>query len=379
MEDLLASIIKFDGTRNQDVVQWLQYTEEVFDRLQFQTSHKYIIIEFFLTDDAAIWFKHTRLNIPNWFTFKRELIEFFPSRRRDRHQSTINEEPQKLEQEQDVLQVPTSYSTMSHKALDHSTACINHCISEVMPNSTWLQGTESWHIHEIKPQRELFIKQAREENLLIHERSIETEPDVFRPKSTESWHFHDIKPQRKASLCSLTDTEALAMKQNDLVTTEQPYIFEEVLVSKPQIDPTFISETTVHSPASLNSNIQEHKLRQKLDTGVICHALSTSKCKLRSITSHRLHGSFSSAKLYNVSSNQSSRLFNYDHTILSFIFFSFFGFEILHYPALVYGLIMHAKSFWAKNSKEYKLYSSPYVITIVLLRELESLLVYGIT
>ncbi|CAF3995297.1 unnamed protein product, partial [Rotaria sp. Silwood1] len=187
---------------------------------------------------------------------------------------------------------------MKHSVNEDQLPKIVILANEIESNSQWPDGTQSWHIHEIKPQRELFIKQAREENLLIQKRSIETEPDVFWPNGTESWHFHDIKPQRKlferkASVRSLTDTKALAMKQNDPVTTEQPYILQEVLVSKPQIDPTFISETTVHPPASLNSNIQEHKLRQKLDTGIISHALSTSKCKLRPITSHGLHGSFS--------------------------------------------------------------------------------------
>ncbi|CAF1372081.1 unnamed protein product, partial [Rotaria sp. Silwood1] len=171
---------------------------------------------------------------------------------------------------------------MKHSVNEDQLPKIVILANEIESNSQWPDGTQSWHIHEIKPQRELFIKQAREENLLIQKRSIETEPDVFWPNGTESWHFHDIKPQRKlferkASVRSLTDTKALAMKQNDPVTTEQPYILQEVLVSKPQIDPTFISETTVHPPASLNSNIQEHKLRQKLDTGIISHALSTSK------------------------------------------------------------------------------------------------------
>jgi hypothetical protein len=123
MEELIRSLIKFDGARNHDVVKWLQYIEEVFDRLQAQASHKYVALSYFLTSDAAIWFKHNKSSIPDWFTLKRELIKAFPSSSSsgllDRHQLTVKEELQTLGQEQDILRVPASSSTMPHKAFDN--------------------------------------------------------------------------------------------------------------------------------------------------------------------------------------------------------------------------------------------------------------------
>ncbi|CAF3589952.1 unnamed protein product [Rotaria sp. Silwood1] len=132
MEDLITSLIKFDGTRNQDVVKWLQYIQEIFNRVQLQASYNYIAVHYFLTNDAATWFRHTEANIPDWFTFKREIIEAFPSSSSsfsshllDHHQLTIKEEPQKLGQEQDVLHAPTSCSTMSNKTLDNDNTSFN--------------------------------------------------------------------------------------------------------------------------------------------------------------------------------------------------------------------------------------------------------------
>ncbi|CAF4906134.1 unnamed protein product, partial [Rotaria sp. Silwood1] len=53
MKDLITSLIKFDGIRNQNVVKWLKYIEEGFDRVQLQASHKYIAVQYFLTNDDA--------------------------------------------------------------------------------------------------------------------------------------------------------------------------------------------------------------------------------------------------------------------------------------------------------------------------------------
>lgn len=132
MEDLIRSLIKFDCARNQDVIKWLQYIETVFDGLQLQASHKYIAVPSFLTNDAAIWFKHNQSNIPNWFAFKREIIAFFSSSYSslssnflDRLELPVYEEPHKLGQEQDVLCVPAPGSTMSNKVLDNDNSSLD--------------------------------------------------------------------------------------------------------------------------------------------------------------------------------------------------------------------------------------------------------------
>jgi hypothetical protein len=75
--------------------------------------------------------------------------------------------------------------------------------------SFWPAGTESWHIHEIKPQRQYFTSKPWIDNLVTnnepHGNHYESfidlrtndESDSYWPAGTESWHIHEIKPQRE--------------------------------------------------------------------------------------------------------------------------------------------------------------------------------------
>ncbi|CAF4299431.1 unnamed protein product, partial [Rotaria sordida] len=115
MEKLIRSIIKFTGNRNQDVINWLQYIDEVFDGFQLQASEKHRVVSYFLTSYAAVWFKHIKPNTSDWPTFKREIIAYFSpsfssfsSCSLDRYQLALNEEPQKLKQEYDAPHVSAS-------------------------------------------------------------------------------------------------------------------------------------------------------------------------------------------------------------------------------------------------------------------------------
>ncbi|CAF1082397.1 unnamed protein product [Rotaria sp. Silwood1] len=132
MEELIRSLIKFDGILNQDVIQWLAYIEEVFDRIQLQASNKYVAVQYFLTNGAATWFRYSKSNILDCFTFKRQISDAFPSPSSffsshllDRHQLTARKEPQKLEQELDILHVPASSPTMSQKELDNDNTSLD--------------------------------------------------------------------------------------------------------------------------------------------------------------------------------------------------------------------------------------------------------------
>ncbi|CAF1609084.1 unnamed protein product, partial [Rotaria magnacalcarata] len=84
--------------------------------------------------------------------------------------------------------------------------------STVNSDSFWPAGTESWHIHEIKPQRQDFTSKPWIDNLVTNnephrdlsesfiDRRTNDEPGPYWPAGTESWHIHEIKPQRECFL-----------------------------------------------------------------------------------------------------------------------------------------------------------------------------------
>ncbi|CAF4903169.1 unnamed protein product, partial [Rotaria socialis] len=77
MEEVIRSLIKFGGTLNEDVVKWLHDMEEIFDRVQFRPSNKFIVAQSYLTKTAAMWFRFNKSNIPEWSTFQIEIVKAF--------------------------------------------------------------------------------------------------------------------------------------------------------------------------------------------------------------------------------------------------------------------------------------------------------------
>ncbi|CAF2843641.1 unnamed protein product, partial [Rotaria sp. Silwood2] len=76
-KETIKSLLKFGGARNEDVVTWLHDAEEVFDRAQLRSSNKYIAVQYYLTHTAEKWFRLNKSSIPDWSTFKREIIKAF--------------------------------------------------------------------------------------------------------------------------------------------------------------------------------------------------------------------------------------------------------------------------------------------------------------
>ncbi|CAF4090355.1 unnamed protein product [Rotaria magnacalcarata] len=63
----------FGGARNDNVIQWLQDTEAIFDRVKLQSMNKYIVVQQYLVGTTDKWFRlnenviedSTVVNIPN--------------------------------------------------------------------------------------------------------------------------------------------------------------------------------------------------------------------------------------------------------------------------------------------------------------------------
>ncbi|CAF4253363.1 unnamed protein product, partial [Rotaria sordida] len=61
----------------EDVIKWLQDTEDVFDRVQLQSANKYIAPQSYLTATPAIWFRYNKSAVRDWFTFKIGIFKAF--------------------------------------------------------------------------------------------------------------------------------------------------------------------------------------------------------------------------------------------------------------------------------------------------------------
>ncbi|CAM4805419.1 unnamed protein product [Rotaria magnacalcarata] len=77
VQEQIRALTMFFGTRYEDVNQWLQDTEEIFDRVQLKPSNKYLAVQSYLTGTADTWFRLHKSNIPDWSTFKKEILEVF--------------------------------------------------------------------------------------------------------------------------------------------------------------------------------------------------------------------------------------------------------------------------------------------------------------
>ena len=62
---------------------------------------------------------------------------------------------------------PDSTERLRMMTEQKTTAMVNHNTPEIASDSTWPNGIESWHFHEMKPQRELFVEKDRLEKLVI--------------------------------------------------------------------------------------------------------------------------------------------------------------------------------------------------------------------
>ncbi|CAF2777582.1 unnamed protein product [Rotaria sp. Silwood2] len=76
-KEQIKNLAKFGGGPEEDVIKWLQEVEEVFDRAQLQPSNKYLAVQSYLVESAAKWFRHNKLNICDWSTFKIEILKVY--------------------------------------------------------------------------------------------------------------------------------------------------------------------------------------------------------------------------------------------------------------------------------------------------------------
>ncbi|CAF3712429.1 unnamed protein product [Rotaria socialis] len=77
VQEQVRALTMFFGSRYEDFSQWLQDTEEIFDRVQLKPSNKYLAVQSYLKGTADTWFRLHKSNKLDWFTFKKEILEVF--------------------------------------------------------------------------------------------------------------------------------------------------------------------------------------------------------------------------------------------------------------------------------------------------------------
>jgi hypothetical protein len=384
MEELLGAIIKFDGARNHDVVEWLQYIEEIFDRHQLQASLKYAVVPYFLTSYAASWFKYIKPNNSDWLTFKREIIAFFsPSYSSslpcslDRHHLEIHEVPEgKLEQ---PLKLERQNSCVEP---EQSSVELN---IKVESDSFWPEGTESWYIHEIKPQRESLSNRNHEEPLPLSQLVDHLhEPNCFARRSKLN----------QASLCAPVVSETVVQHDRGLEFQHEVYVQQNQCASSLHL--IQINEATPQHYYICDVRNEFEQARPTLDTTTRRCLLNLfqhrRRSKLHKRTNVSLRPSYDSSTVRLCSRFLNEFMYMIDITVTClplFLLFVLTHLGIVYCPihtfdhtrgtAFVVGCIFFTQALSTVRLHQHFKNTKPYMATVEILRNLESLLIYGLS
>ena len=77
VKEELKTLPKFGGGKSEDVVKWLKKINDVFDQAQLNPSNKYLAVQSYLTDTAALWFSYNKNDITDWSTFQAAIIKAY--------------------------------------------------------------------------------------------------------------------------------------------------------------------------------------------------------------------------------------------------------------------------------------------------------------
>ena len=308
---------------------------------------------------------------------------------------------------------------------------------EERPGSSWPVGTESWYVHEIKPQRTLCVAQEKQRvshqdctltDLSQHISDTEDEAtsDLFWPLGNESWFIHEIKPQREP-LALKSCVEKLMMPQST-TNTDKPYRLEDVpgsgtnggcgyielqavklddqskfgmIQRSKQLDATkrmayASDESSKHLKGTTAIDNQNSKCKQKLKTTSVRHTTKWLQDRKQLIPDVKLRNSllpsgFSTRMTrHDCSNNRLLRRLGKAVALLFLFLFSMINrHEVL--PDLSHSkttdrkqcsiveLKLIVNTIPCTSSKRYLERFILYAKTIEILRTLESLLIYAIT
>jgi hypothetical protein len=183
-EDLLYS---FADEGNQCVRAWFNDIEKVATMIH-PVDHS-VLLKFAtrnLLDGAERWYKHNQSKLTTWSDFKQGMIaQFDKNSNKNDTNATMQSEALMKERRRTTVWHPQHVAY--YRSYHSSKSCPTRQTTSVLLSpfslfesdsleASWPDGTESWLIHEIRPQRESFINQIDPEPLIIiQETSLERE------------------------------------------------------------------------------------------------------------------------------------------------------------------------------------------------------------
>ncbi|CAF3454765.1 unnamed protein product [Rotaria socialis] len=139
VQEQIKKLTTFGGARDEDVLHWLQDTECIFDQVQLKPSNKYLAVQSYLKGTAGTCFRLHKSNIPDWFMFKKEILELLIEVHQIQTQSPsspyirtlpLSTPVTNIDQQSDMLTL--SEQPSSHQSVN--TESINNSIVDNIPN-----------------------------------------------------------------------------------------------------------------------------------------------------------------------------------------------------------------------------------------------------
>ncbi|CAF1373399.1 unnamed protein product [Adineta ricciae] len=186
IDNLIKNPKIFQGGKD-DVKQWLEDIEQLFDTAQIPDSHKLDLITYSLRGEARRWYKNTKSSLTSWAVFVQEIKEAFLS--------PFHEELafKKLESYTQGANQPVRsfYNEVLKLCIETDPE-----MSESMKLRHLLKKAKSTLQYEIRKRKptttKQFLEYAKEAEELLQLSNIDTDTDTYEHKNGNPTHSVDI-------------------------------------------------------------------------------------------------------------------------------------------------------------------------------------------
>jgi hypothetical protein len=180
IDNLIKNPKTFQGGK-EDVKQWLEDIEQLFDTAQIPDSHKLDLISYSLRGEARRWYKNTKASLTSWPIFVKELKEAFLSpfhdelafKKLESYTQGINQPVRSFYNE--VLKLCTETDPEMSESMK-----LRHLLKKAKP-------TLQYEIRKKKPiTTKQFLEYAKESEELLQLSNIDTEVDKYDRHTSNS-------------------------------------------------------------------------------------------------------------------------------------------------------------------------------------------------